>query len=211
MISHGKKIFDAVSHHQISTYGVFHKKLGCVENFFEKKVKKYLTSTLSLLYFCVVVVVQLILLEVVMLVQVTRSCGHQEWVRSNAPLRERDAVIARESRKLCAECYAAQRATQAQQAAQAQSLPQLTGSDKQIAWASDIRQQMLTATADLRRQAQEAVEHPERDPHGTAPVVLAVLDEIVSTHTEARWWIDNRNADWVQLVFAAAKQRIAQQ
>ncbi len=153
-----------------------------------------------------------------MLIQVTRNCGHQEWVRSNAPLRERDTVTARESRKLCAECYAAQRqqeatqrAAQAQQAAQAQSLPQLTGSDKQVAWASDIRQQMLDATADLRRQAQEAVAHPERDPHGTAPVVLAVLDEIVSTRTEARWWIDNRNADWVQLVFAAAKQRITQQ
>ncbi len=87
-----------------------------------------------------------------MLIQVTRSCGHQEWVRSNAPLHQRDSVIARESRKMCAECYAAQRqqeaterAAQAQQAAQAQSLPQLTGSDKQIAWASDIRQQMLVS------------------------------------------------------------------
>lgn len=146
-----------------------------------------------------------------MLIQVTRSCGHQEWVRSNAPLHLRDSVIARESQKLCPECYAAQRAAQAQQAAQSQSLPQLSGSDKQIAWASDIRQQMLAAVANLRKQAQEAVEHPERDPHGTAPAVLAVLDEIVSTHTEARWWIDNRNTDWVQLVFAAAKQRIAQQ
>ncbi len=152
-----------------------------------------------------------------MLVQVTRSCGHQEWVRSSALLRERDSVIARESRKLCAECYAAQRqqeaaerAAQAQQAAQAQSLPQLTGSDKQVAWASDIRQQMLAAIADLRKQAQAAVENPERDPHRTAPVVLAVIDEMLRT-AEARWWIDNRNADWVQLVFANAKQRIARQ
>jgi hypothetical protein len=127
-------------------------------------------------------------------------------------------VIARESRKMCAECYAAQRqqeaterAAQAQQAAQAQSLPQLTGSDKQIAWASDIRQQMLVAIADLRVQAKKAIEHPERDPQGTAPVVLAVLDEILKTRTEARWWIDSRNTNWVQLVLAEAKQRIAQQ
>jgi hypothetical protein len=119
-------------------------------------------------------------------------------------------VIARESRKLCAECYAAQRQKEAaERAAQAQSLPQLTGSDKQVAWASDIRQQMLAAIADLRKQAQATVENPERDPHRTAPVVLAVIDEMLST-AEARWWIDNRNADWVQLVFALAKQRIAQ-
>ncbi|GIV50567.1 MAG: hypothetical protein KatS3mg038_1088 [Candidatus Kapaibacterium sp.] len=146
-----------------------------------------------------------------MLIQVTRSCGHQEWVRSKAPLYQRDNVIARESRKMCAECYTAQRAAQAQQVAQELSLPQLTGSDKQIAWASDIRQQMLVATADLRAQAEKAVEHPERDPQGTAPVVLAVHNEIINTRTEASWWIDNRNTNWVQLAFDLAKQRIAQQ
>ncbi|GIV52246.1 MAG: hypothetical protein KatS3mg038_2767 [Candidatus Kapaibacterium sp.] len=70
---------------------------------------------------------------------------------------------------------------------------------------------MLVATADLRAQAEKAVEHPERDPQGTAPVVLAVHDEIINTRTEASWWIDNRNANWVQLVFAEAQQRIAQQ
>ncbi|GIV51810.1 MAG: hypothetical protein KatS3mg038_3729 [Candidatus Kapaibacterium sp.] len=146
-----------------------------------------------------------------MLIQITRSCGHQEWVRSKAPLYLRASVVARESQKLCPECYAAQRVAQAQQVVQSQSLPQLTGSDKQIAWASDIRQQMLVATADLRAQAEKAVEHPERDPQGTAPVVLAVHNEIINTRTEASWWIDNRNANWVQLVFAEAKQRIAQQ
>lgn len=146
-----------------------------------------------------------------MLIQVTRRCGHQEWVRSNDPLYLRASVIERESQKMCPECYAVQRAAQAQQVAQALSLPQLTGSSKQIARATDIRQQMLVATVDLRALAQKAIEHPEYDPEGIAPVVLAVLDEMLKTRTDARWWIDNRNTDWVQLAFELAKQRIAQQ
>jgi len=57
--------------------------------------------------------------------------------------------------------------------------PELTGSEKQIAWASEIRAEAIAAIA--------AIIEAEGDNDGDY-----VTPELAATITEARWWIDNR-------------------
>lgn len=63
------------------------------------------------------------------------------------------------------------------------SLPALTGSEKQVAWATDIRHQALVRVA---RDAQAA--GLDADPRARHAVVAAFGER-----TEARWWIDHRD------------------
>ncbi|MFT4040697.1 MAG: hypothetical protein QM692_21130 [Thermomicrobiales bacterium] len=86
------------------------------------------------------------------------------------------------------------------------TLPTLTGTDKQIAWATDLRAQRLremeARQADFERQAAIAItkgqtteaEVTEGRAHGAA-----VVADILS-HTEAKWWIDQRQDSVIRMM-----------
>lgn len=129
--------------------------------------------------------------------QITRACGHAETVNIGGKVSERDRLAGYEERKMCYECYKAKQAadraaaTEAASAdAQTKNLPDLQGSDKQIAWAETIRASMLKMADYLPRfDALEAA--------GTIDPVQAATKRMilrVQACNSAKWYIDNREA-----------------
>lgn len=120
-----------------------------------------------------------------------------------------EAWVAAQSDHLCHECYAeamrkkreAERAEQlkaAQEQAEKDNLPVLQGSEKQIAWAEQIRGKLI-AEIDTRK------------PKGNFREYLIAE---ISAHTEAHWWIDNRDSmsvycDYNPIIKAAAAKKAA--
>ena len=125
--------------------------------------------------------------------------------------------------RLCPECYAKQQAAKRAEAREAENkaaaetagalgLPELSGTEKQVAWAISIRQKALD----------EALA-----PHGGSLANLndkgrAVLAAAMAKlPTEARWWIDHRDdaacvareeiecASWAQLDEARRNEKLA--
>lgn len=92
------------------------------------------------------------------------ACGHDgERVQLLSSYEGRKSILDGIERQNCHAC----RMEQAQKDAAAMGIPTLTGTPKQIVWASDIRARFISAGGDTR---------------------------LVSAHTDARWWIDNRYA-----------------
>lgn len=80
------------------------------------------------------------------------------------------------------------------------TFPQLTGSEKQVAWAKQVRSQRLlevrTMVQNYNARADRAVEHGKTD-QATADAAKArnwELYTILSQQAEAHWWIERR--DW---------------
>ena len=124
---------------------------------------------------------------------ITRACGHSEKVAIYGPYAQRDAALEREKAKVCAACYAAQKDQARQQAAQAAAeqaqaagLPALQGTEKQVAWAEQIRAQAIQAVDALLAQQGEA----QREDPRWARLEAAVA--ALRQQAAAAWWIDNR-------------------
>lgn len=66
-------------------------------------------------------------------------------------------------------------------------LPQLTGSEKQIAWAEDIRERLVPELLEVRKKYSEA-----RNSSELGDTIVAGIDAILGV-TSAKWWIDHRN------------------
>lgn len=135
---------------------------------------------------------------------ITHTCGHDEEIQiyGTNVHGEREAKAARLSSTACAAC----------QAAEARKswgdLPALTGSDKQIAWASSIRDTILaTLTEQMSRLDALSAEQLEQAGQGVGALdkTRQVLDR-VKAETKASWWIDNRDRTGRQAMIAARKE-----
>lgn len=123
---------------------------------------------------------------------VTRACGHNETVVLYGKSRDREWRLEQvEPSKLCYECYQKQLAEQrekenreAAEAARAMNLPQLTGTEKQVAWAETIRQKML---ADIDKFVYGRIKPEHRNDIRIKEPVRAI-----QAKTSASWWIDHR-------------------
>lgn len=89
----------------------------------------------------------------------------------------------------CPDCYKARLAAErdaanaaAADAAADYQWPALNGSDKQVAWAETIRLQMID------KLTPDKVEDEFHD------LFARCLDRFLADHTDAAWWIDNRNS-----------------
>lgn len=141
---------------------------------------------------------------------VTRACGHEETVVLFGKIKNREWRLENvEPQKLCSECYHAElkrrheeENREAAEAAREMGLPSLTGTEKQVAWAESIRQQLL---ADI----DEFIYRQVKAEHRNDPKLLEAVEKIRSK-TEARWWIDHRgmNMAWElrHLLEEAAKE-----
>ena len=123
---------------------------------------------------------------------VTYACGHEGEVELFGPSRVRQQKIRSiEKYELCPECAAKKRAEDAAKAAAenaANDLPALTGSEKQIAWAEQIRAQAvkaITEYADRQRTAPNAPENAIR--------ALEIATQEIFANTSASFYINNRN------------------
>lgn len=124
---------------------------------------------------------------------VTYSCGHSGTVNLTGPTKQRESKLEwyRWNAK-CPDCYAAQKQAEreaqnarAAEHAQAEGLPPLAGSERQIAWATTIRQGAL---ARVQRLVHPNIPEPER-----GQIVDAFRGWMVS-HLDAKWWIDRRGS-----------------
>ena len=144
------------------------------------------------------------------------KCGHTERVQLYGAHKERYAKIERMEACNCPECEA----KAAQDRAAADGLPALTGSDKQISWAADIRARWLTdgISKDAKRLVNALADELETvtdNPDAAKRLMSAALTSLgadadwttydmikaydsyrarATAHTAAKWWIDNRGA-----------------
>ncbi len=130
------------------------------------------------------------------------NCGHEFETQLYGPNKDRERKIEWYERDgLCPECYAAQKQeardeenAKAAENAQVQGLPELDGSEKQIAWATTIRDKMLagmSARLDVFRAAPPAPGKEEM-----CETLIARGQEYIDeqmTETSAKAWIENRD------------------
>lgn len=130
------------------------------------------------------------------------TCGattHVTAATTAAAYERRDYLLAHGG-VTCTDCYYAAKKAEAADAAtkfaEDNALPALTGSDKQIAWANTIR---------LKKIAQiDAVCVVSSDAPAELADHIAKAVAAVKAQADARYWIDNRDADVRALVRAAA-------
>ncbi len=144
---------------------------------------------------------------------ITHTCGHTETVQlygtnSHGERARKAAWLASKSCRAC-ERTADMRAAQAQAAAL--TLPELTGSEKQVAWALTIRAKALQAVATLR--ADFAANGARAQAQGMSSEAVAAelaqfdtLAERVAQQVSAKWWIDHRDTSARNLLALAQEE-----
>lgn len=132
---------------------------------------------------------------------VTYTCGHEATIQLFGKHKDREWRLQYEERKLCPDCYLEklrkereEENRKAAEAAKEQELPQLVGSEKQIAWAETIRQKFLDKLSDLLTHLKSEI--------AADPACSKTIDSFYG-ETSSRWWIDNRfELDGVRRLFA---------
>jgi len=124
------------------------------------------------------------------------SCGHAETVDLVGPEKDRTRKLAWMEQKTCGACNKAAKAAKVAEAVEAVGdAPVLEGSEKQIAWATKIRAEII---AELRAQraaiatiALKVAGNAQAEA-GIAAAYAAI--DAAGAKTSAAWWIDNRMA-----------------
>jgi len=137
--------------------------------------------------------------------EVTYHCGHSETRSFSGSHSARDAYIEKLSREDCPACRAAQAKTRSAAA----GLPTLNGSDKQIAWAEQIRQRAVTAFAEAQSVIEAAA--PDADSRQRALDALATIRTRTMGTTDAGIWIDIRDRVNRPYIINAVKQTLIAQ
>lgn len=109
---------------------------------------------------------------------VTYKCGHTAEVQLYGKYADREKKIAWYATINCPDCEASEQ----KEKAEASGLPQLTGSEKQIAWATKIRNNAL----DIINAANE------RNTEAKRQVLADFRDKWLAIETSASYWIDHR-------------------
>ena len=155
---------------------------------------------------------------------ITRRCGHKEVVIMTGGDYDRQRKY--QASRLCRDCYRAeQRRIAEEEAAKAMAsddtrewaeivadLPTLTGSDKQVAWASDIRRSILTGlvkdVTDHYRRMAEAVEAGDADPDQVEADKAHTRKAVgaLARKAQAKYWIDRRRDRGVLLLKEIARR-----
>lgn len=113
---------------------------------------------------------------------ITHTCGHTSELQLFGPMSQREWLIKREEEGMCTACYREWQATQSAKQNKELGLPELKGTEKQIAWAEKIR-----------RQAVEELDRVGRlVPEGTIDQYREGLN-LMYGKNHASWWIDHRD------------------
>lgn len=127
---------------------------------------------------------------------ITHKCGHEEMVELFGKGTDRERRIARMESEECPQCRA--------ERDRAMGLAELEGSPKQIAWASDIRRDMLDrVAAEVRDRVRSyAIDWsrglmPENvsDNYFGAQILDSVIIDVlrgIKGERSAKWFIENR-------------------
>lgn len=129
----------------------------------------------------------------------TYSCGHEGRTNIVGPTKNRQWISDRHFEKMCPECYAKyleeQRAKENAEAAEKAAemeLPELQGTEKQVAWANTIRQNIIDTFESIEREKYERTAR-YYDIKVKFEELPLVLDYILRTYDSAKYYIDNRD------------------
>jgi hypothetical protein len=121
----------------------------------------------------------------------TFSCGHEGSVNVTGPTKNRQWIADRKFEGLCPECYKAHLQVEKEKAnleaaekAEEMELPELVGSEKQVAWANTLR---LTHIEIFDKHI-----NSDRYDEDVKLVFAETLDWYLKEHIKATWWIENR-------------------
>ena len=137
---------------------------------------------------------------------VTYACGHSGTIQLYGPTSQREKQLEIAALRLCPECYRkkkeAERAAinkEAEKKSEAEGLPELTGSEKQVAWANTIRLKKMEGIdawiEEIQRKGQlGGIVRPADGEKYKSPLEEMQEGEkfLLENMTEARFWIDNR-------------------
>ncbi len=147
----------------------------------------------------------------------THSCGHEGRTYIVGPQKNRQSKADWIFSRPCPECSEREwqetlkkQKLEAKEKADEMDLPALTGTEKQTAWANSIRVNLIEKLeARILKSDESKLKEfffPRQD--GTSQVVstsikelLVSLDYAVQNHTDARFWIDNRDNRQIFCVF----------
>jgi hypothetical protein len=122
----------------------------------------------------------------------TFSCGHEGRVNITGPTKNRDWIAEKKFSGLCPECYEKhleeereKANTEAAEKAKEMELPELTGSEKQVAWANTLRQKLIDTV-------ENKIETFGTRKGGSLKLINEIFNYILTNKTEAKWFIDNR-------------------
>lgn len=111
---------------------------------------------------------------------VTYSCGHEGVVNLFGKRKDREYRLEYIQKGLCPDCWRAQKLNEAAEVEEREHLPELSGSEKQIAWARSIRKKLLDELEHLLNKGHVKTERAE-----------VLIEYGFSRKTEAKWWIDH--------------------
>lgn len=117
------------------------------------------------------------------------KCGKTYW-REKICYNRREAdeweawMASNPAANLCTECWRAEKIAEEharlEHVTEGLALPELTGSEKQVKWAIDLRAKKIESI---------------KDAIGAKPYCNAVISDYCANKTDAKWWIDNRWSD----------------
>lgn len=137
----------------------------------------------------------------------TYTCGHEGNVQIYGPMKNREWLRERHFDRPCEECrkkeIAAENAKAMQQAKDL-NLPELSGSEKQIAWANSIRMRMIGDLEGLLDKLDDLVDkHKEKASkeemelaESIRGAIHRILSYVAMTERASRWFIDHRDDKW---------------
>ena len=115
-----------------------------------------------------------------MLYEVKYACGHVGTVNITGKSSERENRLNYLATCDCVDCYKAKKEQECQAFEAAEKLPQLSGSEKQIAWAKTIRREKLNEIKEFLNRF--------KSDDGTK-----AFEDWAKNQSSAVFWIDNRN------------------
>ena len=113
---------------------------------------------------------------------INHTCGHQVTVQLYGSYKDRERRIAYLETCECDECRKAKANAAAAAAKAERGLADLTGSEKQIAWANTIRENAYKCIDMLEQFAT----------NDQAKQMMSTWRGKMDEETTAKWWIDNR-------------------
>jgi hypothetical protein len=121
-----------------------------------------------------------------MKVNITYSCGHQGTINVFGKSEERERKIKYfEEYGLCPDCYKVEKQKETEEFAVKCELPELKGSEKQVAWANKIRKEKI----------EEFEKEKPAIRKGAGDDFAEFLNEFADKYyknNSASWWIDHR-------------------
>lgn len=152
----------------------------------------------------------------------TYSCGHEGRVNVIGPGKDRQWKIDREFEGMCPDCYKKwleeekeRKNKEAESKSESMELPELTGTEKQVKWAVTLRvdfieniDKKLTSWMEKTGSKRIVLEEGNmEDIVATREEIMEAIDYGCSKHTEAKFWIDRRDLQYVTMIYLLKELR----